>query len=214
MGLQPVTTAGYRVTLLSTADSAIDRACSDLEAYTENGYDLKEITLTEDPDSPPTWFTLRALPKLTIGQLGASAPNDEQFMMTLFSVACDKVRGLKAIDHDTGEVFTVRPKWVNADGYKRLSDQTLEYIHPAVQVEMGEAAWHLSELGVHHLKNSSAPDWCRAGPSRDSASAAGAAHSSRHSGSPSGADDHHNGTRPTNGQEPEPSSSLTAVTQP
>ena len=116
MGLQPVSTAGYRVTLLSTADSAVDRSLSDLTRYVEEGYDLQYITITEDPESPPTWFTLRALPRLTMGQLGSRAKSDDEFMRVLFAVACDGITGLQGVDHKTGKVFRVAPQWQNGSG--------------------------------------------------------------------------------------------------
>lgn len=176
MGITKAASARAQRRVVSIHDDAIDKSQSDLKAYggdPETGkrgdYNIRHITLLEEPDEPAVWFTLRPIEKAEGEALAVEtliATTDSQYLKTLhqeaFRVACMRIENLRAneVDDDgvlTGEVVNVPWRTHEPPGKsKRMVDAVYRAVPERIRIELGAM---VLDWGAFTLsKNSSAGD--------------------------------------------------------
>jgi len=188
MGLKPALTTRRTVRIVSIHDSCINHEVSDLVEYAKT-YDIRHITIIEDKENPPVWFTLKPISKDTRGRIAGECACDDpnrftnMFLREVARVGVVRIDGhrVKKLDPD-GETEKMVPmtqsqRETTAGGPKRLRDLVWNEFDDLIWIEMGLAILAISNLGDEASKNSSAPASTGETDSPSSASNASAAKS-------------------------------------
>jgi hypothetical protein len=165
MGLQPALTTRRTARIVSIKDSCINHDVSDMVEYAKT-YDMKHITLIEDEERPPVWFTLQPVSKDTRGRVAGECACDDAnrftnaFLREIARVGVVRIDGHKVPEFDDdGNVSRMLPltqsqRETTAGGPKRLRDIVWSEFPDVIWIEMGLAILAISNLGDEASKNS------------------------------------------------------------
>ena len=156
MSIQPETNTQATRRIVSSYDSSIDKTVSDLVKYREE-YAVEHITLIDDEDNKPTYFTLRAIDQGELRSISAEifrlglepAGFFSRLLEECFRAGCIEIDGLKDSEGKPAPFLTES----QPGRFRRIRDDVCRNIPGTVRRELGLIVWRMSNLEEDQRKN-------------------------------------------------------------